>query len=168
LGKDESKKFRGVTARLNYLGQDRLDIQNAVKELSKAMANPEEEDMIKAKRVARYLKGRPRFVLRYEYQEKPMGLTVWTDTDFAGCSKTRKSTSGGLVMHGTHVIKSWSTNQVVIALSSGEAEYYGLVKGASVALGIKAISEDLGRSYEEPIEIRTDASAAIAGSPQCA
>ena len=90
-----------------------------------------------------------------------MGLTVWTDTDFAGCSKTRNSTSGGLVMHGTHVIKSWSTNQVVIALSSGEAEYYGLVKGASVALGIKALSEDLGRCYEGSIEIRSDASAAI-------
>ena len=67
----------------------------AYPELSKAMANPVDEDMIKAKRVARYLKGKPRFVLRYEYQEKPMGLTVWTDTDFAGCTKTCKSTSGG-------------------------------------------------------------------------
>ena len=137
LGRDESKKFRGITARLNYLGQDRSDIQNAAKELSKAMANPTDEDLIKAKRVVRYLKGRPRFVLKYGYQEKPTGLSVWTDTDFAGCSKTRKSTSGGLIMHGTHVIKSWSTIQAVIALSSGEAEYYGLVKGASVALGIK-------------------------------
>ena len=59
LGKDESRKFRGVTARLNYLGQDRSDVQNAVKELSKAMANPTEEDLIKAKRVARYLKAKP-------------------------------------------------------------------------------------------------------------
>ena len=64
-------------------------------------------------------------------------------------------------MHGSHVIKSWSTNQAVIALSSGEAEYYGMVKGASVALGIKALSEDLGRGYDGPIEVRTDASAAI-------
>ena len=64
-------------------------------------------------------------------------------------------------MHGTHVIKSWSTIQAVIAWSSGEAEYYGLVQGASVALGIKAISEDLGRCYEGLIEIKTDASAAI-------
>jgi hypothetical protein len=160
LGKDESRKFRGVTARSNDLGQDRSDIQNAVKELSKAMANPTEEDLIKAKRVARYLKGEAIFVLRYEYQDRPAGLTVWTDTDSAGCSKTRKSTSGGLVTHGSHVIKSWSTNQAVIALSSGEAEYYGLVKGASVALGIKAISEDLGMNYEGLIEIRTDASAA--------
>ena len=36
-----------------------------------------------------------------------------------------------------------------------------MVKGASVSLGIKALSEDLGRQYEGPIEIKTDASAAI-------
>ena len=34
--------------------------------------------------------------------------------------------------------------QVVIALSSGEAEYYGLVKGALVALGIREMMRDLG------------------------
>ena len=51
-----------------------------------------------------------------------MGLTVWRDADFAGCIKTRRSTSGGLVMRGSHVIKSWSTNQSVVAPSSGEAE----------------------------------------------
>ncbi len=64
-------------------------------------------------------------------------------------------------MHGGHMIKSWSTNQAVVALSSGEAEYYGLVKAASVALGIKSISEDLGVKFDGKICIRGDASAAI-------
>ena len=64
-------------------------------------------------------------------------------------------------MHGRHMIKSWSTNQSVIALSSGEAEYYGLVKAASVALGVKAISEDLGVRFTGKISIKGDASAAI-------
>ena len=64
-------------------------------------------------------------------------------------------------MYGGHVIKSWSTNQATIALSSGEAEYYGMVKGASQALGLKAIAEDVGVSLQAPIQINTDASAAI-------
>ena len=64
-------------------------------------------------------------------------------------------------MHGDHVIKTWSSNQSVIALSSGEAEYYALVKGASVGLGIKALSSDLGVTYESPIDVKSDASAAI-------
>ena len=58
-------------------------------------------------------------------------------------------------------MKSWSTNQAVIAPSSGEAEYYGLVKGASMGLGAVAIIHDLGCEYENALEIRTDASAAI-------
>ena len=58
------KKYRGLTARLNYLGQDRSDIQYAVKELSRCMADLDEDDMGRLKRVVRYLKGAPRFVNR--------------------------------------------------------------------------------------------------------
>ena len=64
-------------------------------------------------------------------------------------------------MLGTHVIKSWSTNQAVIALSSGEAEYYGMVKGASQSLGLRGLADDLGVTYKGPIQINTDASAAV-------
>ena len=100
-------------------------------------------------------------VIKYGYQSKPDGLTVWSDSDFAGCEKSRKSTSAGVAMHGDHVIKTWSSNQSVIALSSGEAEYYALVKGASVGLGIKALSGDLGVTYMSPTDVKSDASAAI-------
>ena len=47
-------------------------------------------------------------------------------------------------MLGQHLIKSWSTTQVPISLSSGEAEFYGVVKASSVALGYQAMMEDLG------------------------
>ena len=36
---------------------------------------------------------------------------------------------------GNHAIKTWSTTQAVIALSSGEAEYYGCVRGGAIGLG---------------------------------
>ena len=60
-------------------------------------------------------------------------------------------------MIGSHVIKTWSTTQAVLALSSGEAEYYGMVKGASIALGVQSMLRDLG--VEVRIRLRTDASA---------
>ena len=62
---------------------------------------------------------------------------------------------------GKHTIRTWSTHQSVIALSSGEAEYYGMVKGSSVGLGIRALMRDLGWEYPKSIEVKTDASAAI-------
>ena len=125
------------------------------------MSDPDEDDMARLKRAVRYLKDAPRFVNRYHYQGKPEGIGAWADTDFAGCERTRKSTSGGIVVHGAHVIKTWSVNQAVIALSSGEAEYYGLVKAASVAIGMKSLGEDLGMVLTGKITIRSDASAAI-------
>ncbi len=61
-------------------------------------------------------------------------------------------------MLGNHEIKSWSTTQQVIALSSGEAEYYSMVRGGSMGLGINAIASDLGLSFK--VIVKTDASAA--------
>ena len=61
-------------------------------------------------------------------------------------------------MLGDCCIKSWSSTQNLIALSSGEAEYYGVVKAASVALGTQAMLKDMG--FVLPIEVMTDASAA--------
>ena len=57
---------------------------------------------------------------------------------------TRRFTSGGCVMLDSHVVKKWSTTQAKIALSSGEDEYYGIVKGASMSIGIREILADLG------------------------
>ena len=61
-------------------------------------------------------------------------------------------------MWGSHAIKTWSTNQQVIALSSGEAEYYGLVKGATIAKGLQSMLADFGVNTH--VVLHTDASAA--------
>ena len=64
-------------------------------------------------------------------------------------------------MLGKAVVKTWSSNQTVIALSSGEAEYYALVKGASQGIGIQNITEDLRVEVILRIQLLSDASAAI-------
>ena len=64
-------------------------------------------------------------------------------------------------MLGGHVVKSWATNQAVLALSSGEAEYYGIVKAASVGIGARSLAADLGVEFSQSIAIKSDASAAI-------
>jgi hypothetical protein len=42
LSREEAREYRGMTARANYLAQDRVDIRYAVKELSKKMSSPTE------------------------------------------------------------------------------------------------------------------------------
>ena len=158
LDKSEASKYRAGVARLNYAAQDRSDIQFAVKELSRKMAAPDEGDKKALKRLARYLVDKTRVVQHYDWQNDVPAVKVWTDTDFAGCKTTRKSTSGGVIQVGNHVVKSWSSTQQVIALSSGEAEYYGMVKGASHAIGVRNMLKDWG--VTAGIELATDASAA--------
>ena len=62
-------------------------------------------------------------------------------------------------MVGGHLIKHWSSTQKTIALSSGEAELSGILKGASEGLGAQSLAKDLG--LELDLIIRADSSAAI-------
>ena len=62
-------------------------------------------------------------------------------------------------MLGKHCMKHWSSTQSSVTLSSGEAEFHGLVKGAAVSLGQQALYQDLGLKL--PIRLWTDSSAAI-------
>ena len=122
------------------------------------MSAPRECDWIKLKRLGRYLVGNTRLVVEFAYQQRLRRISVWTDSDFGGCRRTRKSTSGGVLMLEEHLIKCWSINQAVTALSSGEAEYYAMAKGASIGLGVQGMLKDFGISGS--IEIRIDSSAA--------
>ena len=61
-------------------------------------------------------------------------------------------------MLGGCCVKTLSSTQALIPLSSGEAEFYGVVKAASVGLGVQAMYKDLGMSLS--LEVLTDASAA--------
>eukprot|EP00400_MALV-I_sp_L67-5_P001107 gene1107-biopygen217 len=89
----------------------------------------------------------------------PGRITVWTDSNWAGCARTRRSTSGGALFHGSHLIKAWSHTQGHVALSSGEAEYYALAKGVAQALGTTHMMVEWGAPAGR-IKAYTDATAA--------
>ena len=95
------------------------------------------------KRVARYLKGVPRKVQQYPAQEKSREhLEVHVDSDWAGDTGTRRSTTGVIVRRGQHLLRHSSTVQNVIGLSSAESEYYALTKGGCSGLGLQSLFAD--------------------------
>ena len=114
--------------------------------------------MVMLKRTVRYLKGRPRMVWKYDWQVAEH-LTVYTDLDWAGCKRTARSTSCVFVMRGKHHIKSWSSTQKKVTLSSAEAELAALVKASVEAIGITQMVEGLGRQVEAKVWV--DSSAAL-------
>ena len=131
LDADEHTPYRGNGARGNYLGPDRPDIQYCAKEICRWMSAPTNLGQDALKRLCRYLLGRKRLVFKYPWQSTGT-LECYSDTDWAGCPKTRKLTSGGCLMLGAHLLKSWSSTQPSISLSSGEAEYHSVYPSISL------------------------------------
>ena len=141
------------------MAADRPDIQFAVKEICKKMSAPEPKDWRKLKRLAKYLIKHPRLVQTFDLQESIDTVRVYSDSDWAGCRDTRKSTSGGAIMIGRHCIRSWSKTQATIALSSAEAELIALVKSTTEGIGMASLLKDVGRSSK--VQVYADASAAL-------
>jgi hypothetical protein len=153
-------EFRGLAARANYLSLDRMDIQHATKEACREMAAPTEKSLAKMKHLARYLLSYPSATIRFQdtIETNDQVIDVFSDSDWAGCLKTRRSTSGGVMMVAGGVVKTWSSTQATVAQSSGEAEYYAIVRAAMEAIGLKSIMEDLG--WQASIRLWVDSSAA--------
>ena len=61
---------------------------------------------------------------------------------------------------GSHLIKMWCKTQAVVALSSAEAELYGLVRASAETLGLISLYKDLGTPMNGLV--LGDASAALA------
>ena len=57
------------------------------------------------------------------------------------------------------LLKHWSSTQHTIALSSGEAELAGIVKGTAEGIGLRSLAMDLGIPLK--LEVLADSSAAI-------
>ena len=150
--------FRAVAARCNYLAADRPEAQFASKEICRWMANPSVMGLQALKRLGRFLEGHKRVVWEFPFQDAE-DVEVYSDTDWAGCVRTRKSTSGGCLMIGSHLIKSWSSTQGLVSLSSGEAEFYGVTKASGIALGYKSLLKDLG--VKAKVRVWTDSSATM-------
>ena len=163
LDNEEEIIFRKLAMTANYLAMDRPDIQYAVGRICRGMPRPSGSGRRRLKRLARYLVGVPDVEIEFRSDGDIGQIEVYTDSDWAGCRATRKSTSGGVLCVGGDVAKSWSKMQGSVALSVGEAEYYALVKGAAEALGVRSLLRDLG--VQATITIRTDSMTAkgIAG-----
>ena len=57
LKPDEARRCRAVTARLNYLAPDRMDIQFAVEEAARIMSAPRRSSSARVTKIGRYLRG---------------------------------------------------------------------------------------------------------------
>ena len=148
-----------MTMRAAYLSIDRPDIAFAVKELARGMSTPTQRDLRALRRLGRFLAKEPRLVQYFPWQKLPETLTAESDSDYAGCTRSRKSTSGFAALFGKHCIMTKSRHQSVIALSSGEAEFYAGTSAIARAIGLQQMLSDWGVTVS--ISLGMDATAGI-------
>ena len=166
--------FRSNVMRCSYLSQDRPDIQETVRLLASSMSQPRQGDLAELKRLARFLKGRPTAFLNFPclwegrlfkgqhpFNDCPgNSLHIFSDANWAGDPTTRRSATGFVAMRSGGCLRSSSTTQSIIGLSSCESEFYGLCRATASGLGIQSSLVDLGVLAD--ILVWSDASAARA------
>ena len=103
------------------------------------MAKPRASDFRTIKRLVRFLKGAGeiKFLYAWQNEDEACDITVLVDSDWAGNTETRKSTSGGVLKVGKHLIRTWSSTQTTVATSSGEAEVIAMYDGATRGWGCR-------------------------------
>ena len=151
----QHKGFRAIVGRMQWIKPERPDTTFSCKQLSHELAAPSELDWLRAKRAARYMMGTKDMWIYFVVPDtdakknKDGNLIVvlngYCDADWAGCRKTRKSTSCCTVFAGSRFpLQFESTSQCTVALSTGEAEFYALGSLACDLIFLKGVLKEIG------------------------
>ncbi|GJS83680.1 putative ribonuclease H-like domain-containing protein [Tanacetum coccineum] len=103
--------YRSIIRSLMYLTASRPDIMFFVCACARFQVTPKVSHLYAVKRIFRYLKGQPKLGLWYP-KDSPFDLEAYTNSDYAGASLDRKSTTGGCQFLGRRLI-SWQYATVI-------------------------------------------------------
>ena len=114
--------YRRIIGRLLYLVNTRPDISFSVQFLSQFVQAPSKLHHQAVQRILRYIKSFPAQGIFFP-KSTDIQLKAFSDTDWASCITTRRSTTGFCIFLGNSLI-SWKTKkQSTISRSSSEVEY---------------------------------------------
>ncbi|GJZ13441.1 putative ribonuclease H-like domain-containing protein [Tanacetum coccineum] len=106
--------YRSMIGSLMYLTASRPDIIFVVCACARFLVTPKTSHFNAVKRIFRYLKGQPKLGLWYP-RDSPFDLEAFFDSDYAGSSLDKKSTTGGYQSLGKRLI-SWQCKKQTIVL----------------------------------------------------
>ena len=161
LDQARHKLYRTAVGKLLWATPVRPDISFAVKELSRNLQAPTQQDEKQLKHLLQFLKGTLHFTTslqpprkRVVEQASSIQIQAYSDSDWAGCPKTRRSTSGAsLSLWGVSLATS-SRTQATQALSSAEAELYAMGMAIQDALHLKSLLQEMKlQQLAKPLEL---------------
>ncbi|KAH9667906.1 hypothetical protein KPL70_021226 [Citrus sinensis] len=140
----------------------RPDIAYVVGMLGRYQSNPGLDHWRAAKKALRYLQRTKDYMLTYRRSDQ-LEVIGYSDSDFAGCSDTRKSTSGYVFLLAEGAISWRSAKQSLIATSTTEAEFVSCFEATTQTIWLRSFISGLEivDSISRPLKIYYDNSAVV-------
>ena len=156
-----TERYQQMIGSLLYLSiRTRPDIAVAVAILARFQSEPTEYCHRAVKRVLRYLRGTSGLGLTYDHGN--MKLHTFVDSDYAGDTVDRKSTTGFALKLGNAPVSWGSKKQATVSLSTCEAEYYALATAAQETLWVSRALQEAGIwDKDQAVPVLSDNQAAI-------
>ena len=152
--------YRTLVGSLIYLTNTRPDISFAVQQVSQFMASPRHLHMAAVNRIIRYVKGTLHRGLCYPTGTSPT-LHAYSDADYAGCSDSRRSTTGWCMFLGPALISWKCKKQDRVSKSSSESEYRAMSQACSEIFWLHGLLSELGFRQETPTPLYGDNTSVI-------
>nr|GEY85581.1 hypothetical protein [Tanacetum cinerariifolium] len=140
--------YRSKIRSLMYLTSSRPDIVQAVCFCARYQSRPTGKHLKEVKRIFRYLRGTVNKGLWYP-KDSSFELTTFSNVDHAGCTDSRKSTSGGIQFLGDKLVSWMSKKQNCTAMSSAEVEYVALSASYAQVMWMRTQLQDYGFNYNK-------------------
>ncbi|WJZ95165.1 hypothetical protein VitviT2T_013955 [Vitis vinifera] len=125
------------------------------------LCNPGMDHWKKAKRVIRYLQRTKDYMLTYR-RSSHLEIVGYSDSDFAGCLDSRRSTSGYIFMLAGGAVSWKSVKQTLIVSSTMEAEFIACYEASNHGIWLRNFITRLRivDGIEKPLRINCDNKAA--------
>jgi len=140
----------------------RPDIAFVVRFLGRYLSNPGMQHWKAAKRVMCYLKRTKGYMLTYQKSEN-LDIIGFSDSDFAGCQDSKRSTYGYIFMLARGAISWKSAKQTLIASSTMAAEFIACFEASNHGIWLRNFVTGLCvvDDIERPLTIYCDNNSAV-------
>ncbi|RVW65936.1 Retrovirus-related Pol polyprotein from transposon TNT 1-94 [Vitis vinifera] len=140
----------------------RPDIAYIVGMLGRYLSNPGMDHWRAAKRVMRYLQRTKEYMLTYRRLDQ-LELIGYSDSDFAGCQDSRRSTSGYIYLLAGGAISWRSAKQTLVTSSTMEAEFVACYEASNQGIWLRNFVTGLRvlDGIERPLKIFCDNKSAV-------
>ncbi|GJZ07942.1 hypothetical protein Tco_0542225 [Tanacetum coccineum] len=157
--------YRSMIGSLMYLTSSRPDIMFVVCACARYQVNPKVLHLHAIKKIFRYLKGQPKLGLWYP-KDSPFDLVAYIDSDYAGASLDRKSTTRGKAKKSVSLNRVFGRRKelreeeslktereyVVVKTINGEEQLHALVDRKKIIITESTMRIDL---QLEDVEVPT-------------